>query len=311
MKNEAVVAEELTRNFGNLVAVDKLNLTVHEGEVFGLLGPNGAGKTTTVRMLCCLLKPTVGRAYVAGLQIGEDSLKIRQIVGLLPESPGLYEELSAYRNLDFYARLYDVPDGRRKDNIERFLKMLDLWDRRNDPVGSFSKGMKQKIAIARALVHDPQVIFLDEPTAGLAPESAIVVRDFILELKGQGRTIFLNTHNLDEAERLCDRIGILNHRLITEGAPKHLKERTWGRTTVIQLASLESSILKVVEKVQGIKSIKVEGDKLFINLDDPDERNPEIVETIVKAGGKIKYVSELKRGLEEVYMHLLRGEEGD
>lgn len=305
-----MVADGLTRHFGNLVAVDSLSLKVHEGEVFGLLGPNGAGKTTTVRMLCCLLNPTAGRAYIAGLQVGEDSLKIRQIVGLLPENPGLYDELSAYRNLDFYARLYGVPSDRREENIERFLKMLDLWDRRNDPVGSFSKGMKQKMAIARALVHEPQVLFLDEPTAGIAPESAKVVRDFILELKEEGRTIFLCTHNLGEAERLCDRIGILNQRLLAEGAPRDLEDRLWGRTTVIHLSSLNSRVPGAVGKVQGVRGVEVKGVELFIKVDDPEKQNPEIVEAIVKAGGRIKYVNELKRGLEEVYMRLLRGEEG-
>ena len=235
-------------------------------------------------------------------------MEIRRIVGLLPENPGLYDELSAYRNLDFYARLYDIPRDRREENIERFLKMLDLWDRRNDPVGSFSKGMKQKMAIARALVHEPQVLFLDEPTAGLAPESAKVVRDFILELKEEGRTIFLCTHNLDEAERLCDRIGIINQSLLAEGVPKDLENRLWGRTTVIHLSSLDNRIPEVVGKVRGVKGVEVKGETLFVEVDDPEKQNPEIVEAIVKTGGRIKYVSELKRGLEEVYLRLLGGE---
>lgn len=310
MKGEVVVADGLTRYFGNLVAVDSLSLRVHEGEVFGLLGPNGAGKTTVVRMLCCLINPTAGRAYISGFQVGKDSLKIRQIVGLLPENPGLYDELSAYGNLDFYARLYGVPRDRREENIERFLKMLDLWDRRNDPVGSFSKGMKQKMAIARALVHEPQVLFLDEPTAGLAPESAKVVRDFVLELKEEGRTIFLCTHNLDEAEHLCDRIGIIKQRLLAEGAPKDLENRLWGRTTVVHLSSLDSRIPEVVWKVRGVKGVEVKGEELFVKVDDPEKQNPEIVEAIVKTGGRIKYVSELRHGLEEVYLRLLGGEEG-
>lgn len=308
MKSEVVVAEGLTRYFGNLVAVDSLSLKVPEGEVFGLLGPNGAGKTTTVRMLCCLLTPTSGQAYISGFQVGRDSLKIRKIIGLLPENPGLYDELSAYENLDFYARLYGVPPDRRAENIERFLKMLELWDRRNIHVGSFSKGMKQKMAIARAIVHEPQVLFLDEPTAGLAPESAKVVRDFILELKKEGRTIFLCTHNLDEAERICDRIGMIAKRLLVEGAPEELEDRLWGRTTVINLSYTNSRIPEVIRTIQGVRGVEVKGEELFIKVDDPEKQNPEIVETVVKNGGRIRYVSELKHGLEEVYLRLLRGE---
>ena len=196
--------ENLTRKFGNLTAVDNVTLHVEEGEVFGFLGPNGAGKTTTVRMLCCLIGKTGGQARIGDYSVDKeaDCLKIRKIVGFLPENVGLYDSLSAYRNLDFYGKLYEVPDQKRQENIERLLKLLGIWERREDAVGTFSKGTKQKIAIARALIHEPQVLFLDEPTANLDPEAAKTVRDFILDLKKERTTIFLNTHNLDEAERL-------------------------------------------------------------------------------------------------------------
>lgn len=297
--------EGLTRKFGELTAVDNLTLTVGEGEIFGLLGPNGAGKTTTVRMLCCLIQPTSGRAFIGGYEIGEDAPKIREIVGLLPETPGLYDELSAYRNLDFYARLYDVPEGKRKQNIERFLKMLDLWERRDEPVGTFSKGMKQKIAIARALIHEPQVLFLDEPTAGLAPESAKIVRDFILELKKEKRTIFLCTHNLDEAEKLCDRIAILNQKLIAIGTPRELEKKLWERTVVVHLRKADRKITNAVKRVDGVRKVEVRGNQMLINVDDPERRNPAIVKTIVRAGGDVQFVTELRRGLEEVYLKLV------
>lgn len=218
----------LTRKFNGLTAVDSLKFQVEEGEIFGLLGPNGAGKTTTVRMLCCLIRPTSGRALVGGFEVGVDPIKIREIVGFLPESPGLYGELSARRNLEFFAKLYGVPKQKRDENIERFLKMMDLWERKDDPVGTFSKGMQQKIAIARSMVHEPNVLFLDEPTAALAPDSAKVVRDFILELKHEKRTIFICTHNLYEVERICDRVAIINTKLITLGSPSQL-QRNSGR----------------------------------------------------------------------------------
>jgi ABC-2 type transport system ATP-binding protein len=216
--------QNLTRKFGNLTAVDNVTLHVEEGEVFGFLGPNGAGKTTTVRMLCCLIGKTSGEARIGNYNVDTEAncLKIRQMVGFLPENVGLYDSLSAYQNLDFYGQLYEVPESKRKENIEH-LTLLGIWERREDAVGTFSKGTKQKIAIARALIHDPKVLFLDEPTANLDPEASKTVRDFILDLKKGKRTIFLNTHNLDEAERLCDRIAILKTKLIAVDSPKNLE----------------------------------------------------------------------------------------
>ena len=204
-------AENLTKKFGAITAVDRVSFHIDEGEVFGFLGPNGAGKTTTIRMLCCLISKTSGEASIAGYKVGEpaDSLEIRKMIGLVPDNVGLYNELTAYENLDFYGKLYECPLSKRKENIEHFLKLLDLWDKKDIAAGTFSKGMKQKLALARALIHEPKILFLDEPTANLDPESSKTVRDFILELKKEKRTIFLNTHNLDEAQRICDRIGIL------------------------------------------------------------------------------------------------------
>src|SRR3989442_11794800 len=200
--------ENLTRKFGDLIAVDGVSLRVGDGEVFGFLGPNGAGKTTTVRILCCLIGKTSGKATVGGFEVGKDAdaMEIRKLVGLLPENVGLYNELSAYENRDFYGRLYEVSEQDRRERIERFLKMLGLWEKRDVPAGVFSKGMKQKLAIARALVHNPQVLFLDEPTANLDQESSRTVREFILELRKEKRTIFLNTHNLDESQRIGNKI---------------------------------------------------------------------------------------------------------
>src|SRR5271169_6349232 len=229
--------ENLTRKFGELTAVENLTLHVNEGEVFGFLGPNGAGKTTTVRMLCCLIGKTSGQARIGDFSVDneEDCLKIRKIVGFLPENVGLYDSLSAYRNLDFYGKLYEVPNQKREENIERLLRLLGIWERREDAVGTFSKGTKQKIAIARALIHDPKVLFLDEPTANLDPEASKTVRDFILELKKEKTTIFLNTHNLDEAQKICDRVAIMNTSLRAIGTPQDLERSVSGRKTVIGL----------------------------------------------------------------------------
>ena len=299
---------DLTKKFGDKTAVDGLTLHVNDGEVFGFLGPNGAGKTTTVRMLTCLISKTSGEARIGDYQVGNknDQVKIRKMVGLLPENAGLYDDLSAYENLDFYARLYKMPEAQRKESIERFLKMLDLWDKKDLTAGTFSKGMKQKLAIARALIHDPQVLFLDEPTANLDPEASKTVRDFILELKKEKKTIFLNTHNLDEAQRICDRIGILNTKLMAVGAPEILMESLRGRRISVKLVEASEGIVAALART-GFQKVTIDGNNLVIDVKDPEKENPGIVEAIIKAGGKVLFVNDLRPTLEDVYLKLVRG----
>ena len=303
-------AENLTRKFGNLTAVDELTLHVDEGEVFGFLGPNGAGKTTTIRMFACLISKTSGTAKIGDYEIGNiaDQPKIRGIVGLIPDNVGLYEELSAYKNLDFYGRYYKVDEVKRKERIEYFLKLLGLWEKRDLAAGTFSKGMKQKLAIARALIHDPKVLFLDEPTANLDPEASKTVRDFILELKKEKRTIFLNTHMLDEAERICDRVGILKTKLIAVGPPEKLRESLLGRKTVIQVERINESIISAVRKIIA-GDIEIADNKLIVKVSNPEKENPDIVSAIDSAGGRIQYVTEASSTLEDVYLKLVRSSE--
>src|SRR5260370_39270182 len=241
-----IETHKLTRKFGNLVAVDNLTLSIPEGTVFGFLGPNGAGKTTTVRMLTALIAPTSGTANVIGHELGIGNQSIRRSVGILTETPGLYDRLSAEQNLIFFARLYDVPAQRAQEQAERYLRMLELWERRSDRVGGFSKGMRQKLAIARALLHEPRVIFLDEPTAGLHPEPARTVRDFIKELRSEGRTIFLTTHNLPEADELCDLIGVFRAQLLRLGTPAQLRAGMFGSGTQVQVVGDAAHWLETV-----------------------------------------------------------------
>ena len=302
-----IEVKSLTKKFGEITAVDNLTFHVAEGEVFGLLGPNGAGKTTTIRMLCCLISKTSGDAQIAGYQIGNgaDSLAIRKLIGLVPDNIGLYEELSAYENLDYYGKLYECSEGDRKENIEYFLKMMDLWEKRDQPVSDFSKGMKQKVAIARALIHDPKLLFFDEPTANLDPESAKVVRDFILKLKKDGKTIFINTHNLDEAQRICDRIGILKTKLLAVNTPEQLEKTVWGSRTVIQVEEINDQILAAVRKLKP-KDLNVEENRIIFTLADPQKENPDFVQEIVSAGGRIQYVTQLNPGLEETYLKVIK-----
>ncbi len=223
------------------------------------------------------------------------------MLGLVPDNVGLYDELTAFENLDFYGKIYEVPEARRKANIEHFLKMLGLWEKKDTAAGTFSKGMKQKLAIARALVHEPKIIFMDEPTANLDPESAKTVRDFILELKKENRTIFLNTHNLDEAQRLCDRIGILKTKLLTIGTPEQLKLSLRGVRIEIQLAQVNDAIVNAVKKVAPNR-VEVSDNTLIIAVNNVEAENPVIINAIVSAGGQIQKVTEVEPTLEEVYL---------
>ena len=299
--------ENLTKKFGDLTAVESLTLHVNDGEVFGFLGPNGAGKTTTVRMLCCLISKTSGNATVGGYQIGnkEDSLKIRKIIGLVPDNVGLSENLKAYDNLDFYGKIYDCSTAQRKENIQRFLDMLGLWDKRNVLAGTFSKGMKQKLAIARALIHEPEILFMDEPTANLDPESAKTVREFILELKKQKKTIFLNTHNLDEAQRICDKIAILNTKLRAIGTPDELERSVHGRSTVITLEQVNDAVLNSLKKL-SLRNLTVDGNKVTFDVVDPDKENSPVVESLVLAGGHVRAINVVGSTLEDTYLKLVR-----
>jgi ABC-2 type transport system ATP-binding protein len=297
----------LTKRFGDTIAVDGLTFHVDRGEIFGLLGPNGAGKTTTIRMLCCLISRTSGEARIAGYSIGNkaDTLPIRKLIGLVPDNIGLYEDMSACENLDYYGKLYETPAPERKKKIDELLTLLDLREQRDRPVSGYSKGMKQKVAIARALVHDPELLFFDEPTANLDPESSSVVREFILRLKGEGKTIFLNTHNLDEAQRVCDRIGILKTRLLALSTPEELEKRVGDSRTVIEVEEVGARILDAVKKLKPV-DLGVEDNRLIITIADPRKEIPDYVREIVSAGGRIRSVTQLTPSLEETYLKVVR-----
>jgi ABC-2 type transport system ATP-binding protein len=257
-------------------------------------------------MLCCLISKTQGEAKIAGHEIGNkaNELKIRKMIGLVPDNVGLLDELSAYENLDYYGKLYECTKQERKENIEYFLKLLGLWDKRNQPAGDFSKGMKQKVAIARALIHQPKLLFLDEPTANLDPESARVVRDFLLQLRREGKTIFLNTHNLDEAQRICDRIGILKTKILSVNTPEQLERSIWGSKTVIQVERITDAMLAAVKALLP-SQMAVEENHIIVDVTDPPKENPDYVQAIVHAGGRIQGVSQLNPGLEETYLKVI------
>ena len=307
--NDAIVTEKLSRSFGDLLAVDSMNLRIAQGEVFGFLGPNGAGKTTLVRMLTTLIAPTSGKAWVNGMQVGFEDQKIRKSVGLLTETPGLYEQLSAARNLEIFAELYEVKDVTAQ--VEKFLRMLDLWDRRNDMAGTLSKGMRQKLAIARALLHEPSIVFLDEPTSGLDPVSARLVRDFILKLKHKGRTIIMCTHNLDEADALCDRISVFRTKMIEMGTPVELRQSLFGRRVIFHLADQAAPFVENLENTEGVLEVEAVDNKLIARVEEPEKQNPDLIRQLIEAGARLQFVGELRHSLEDVYLQLLKEEDNE
>jgi len=309
----AIATRDLAKAFDGRPAVEGLDLEVAPGEVFGFLGPNGAGKTTTIRMLAALIAPTAGDAWIDGLALGHADSAIRRRVGLLTEAPGLYDQLTARQNLLFFARLYRVPAADAAREIERYLRRLELWERRDERVGGFSKGMKQKVALVRALIHRPAVVFLDEPTAGLDPESAQVVHQFIAEMQGEGRTIFLCTHNLDEAQRLCDRVAIFRRRIIRLGSPTELRRALYGRQIEILLADAADAP-RLATLTAGLpicsRVTHEPPGRLVVALREIDAQVPALVTALVDAGARITRVAEVEHSLQSAYLDLIAAADG-
>ena len=296
----------LTKSFGRLVAVEDLDLEVTEGEVFGFLGPNGAGKTTTLRLLCALIAPTRGTAEVAGFRLGADDARIRASVGILTEQPGLYERQSALDNLLFFAALFGLSPAAARAQAEKYLRLMGLWERRREAVVTYSRGMKQKVAIARAALHEPRVLFLDEPTTGLDPEAARTVREFIQQIRGEGRTVFLCTHNLDEADRLCDRIAFFRRSVIRIDTPARLRSELYGHTTEFRLLPVvRPGDLARIRAVPGVGEVRAENGSILVSSPDPLESNPRVVRALVDAGAEIAYVTERRASLEDVYLRIV------
>ncbi len=307
-----IVVDGLRKDFRALTAVHDMSFTVGDGEIFGLLGPNGAGKTTTVRMLAGLIAPTAGRATVNGHSLGDGSQRIRAITGILTESPGLHEKLTARQNLAYYGRLYGLRGSQLRAAVERYLGVVEMLEHADRQVGGFSKGMRQKVAIARALLHEPEVIYLDEPTSGLDPSAAKTVRDFVDTLRSLGRSIVICTHNLDEAERLCDRIGIMRGTLLRVDTPAALRRHGRVATVRVELngARGPESFVDLMASLPFVTGAQAQPTALLVELADPAHETPDLMNSLVGAGARITSVREESPTLEEVYLQLV-GEIGE
>ncbi|MEJ2250687.1 MAG: ABC transporter ATP-binding protein [Candidatus Lokiarchaeota archaeon] len=294
-------------------ALNDVSFDVQEGEVFGLLGPNGAGKTTTIRCIAGILKPITGNIYIKGEKISEFNVYLkRRDMGFLTENHGSYEQLTLYENLRFFGSFFEIEN--LEGRIDEVLQQIGLFKRKNMKAGKLSKGQKQRIAIARAILHEPKIIFFDEPTSGLDPVSAVNVRNLILNLKKKDTTIFINSHNLDEVQKLCDRVAILdNGKLKRIGTPQQLSKDLWD-TQELECTlrdPINESLINIFKDLKYIKNFRVENNKISFFLDDIVERTPQIVEMLVKNNAKILEVIKKSHSLEDIYLKLMENQSAE
>ena len=304
--DNAVEARNLTKYYDKLLAVDHINFEVKKGEIFGFLGPNGAGKTTTIRMLTGISKPTEGTATIMGYDIQRQPIEAKEQMGIVPDVSNIYNELSAWNNLIFTGRLYDMPKAFRENRAEELLKLFGLYERREDKVQGFSRGMKRRICIAMALMNRSSITFLDEPTSGLDVQSVLIIRNIIQTLNQQGLTIFITTHNLEEASQMCDRVAIINHgKIAAIDTPEKLKRTMKGLQSVqVAFATTPPDALKGLEEMPNISKVIKEGDKFRLFTDDPSSVLASIWEYSQTHNLKVITVNTLGPSLEDVFLSL-------
>lgn len=314
MTEAAVVTKDLTKKFGNFAAVDEFNLTVEEGELFGLLGPNGAGKTTIVRLLCTLIEPTAGTANVAGYDIREQAAQVRRRIGVVSEGVSLYKDLTIEENLKLFSTLYELPNDKAKARIQELLDMFAFKEKAQRMVKALSSGWTKKAMICAALLHSPSVLFLDEVTTGLDPQSAIALQEFTKNLCDQGVTVIWTTHYMGEPDKICDRIGIMfGGRLIKNGTPNELKHAI-NEVAVVEVdtPNLSREQLQKIQQrlnLNGSSKLKYENSKLLITSDSDNGLAEEVATALVNVGAKIRAINRKIPSLEEAFIALTGGEE--
>lgn len=300
----AIEIKDLTKHFGSFVAVDHLSLSVRQGEIFGLLGPNGSGKTTTINMVSGLSIPTSGEVRVLGYDVRHDARKMRRVLGSVPQETALYEELTAWANMDFHADLFNVPRREKKERITRLLKLVELLDRKDSRVGTFSGGMKRRLALARALLHDPQLLYLDEPTLGVDVQARRAIWDYILALRDQGKTVLITTNYLEEAQALCERLAIIDHgKLIAVDTPDHLKQTYGGSIIEVETAQTAHQAVEAIKGLPGVTHVDQDGARLKITTSGSDGNVAQIV-NILAQESDIKDIAIREPHLDEIFLML-------
>ena len=304
-----IETKNLTKNYGNLTAVDDLNLTIKDGDIFGFIGPNGAGKTTTMRVLVTLLEPTRGTAFINGLNVTKDGKKVRRLVGYMPDFMGVYDDLKVFEYLEFFAAAFGIERKKRKSIVEGVLELTDLEPKKSATVDSLSRGMQQRLGLARVLIHDPKVLILDEPASGLDPRARIEIRELLRELKRMGKTIMISSHILSELEEICDHVGIIEHgKLIFSGTMEEIRPRLGIQSKVrVRVANHQDKAIELLSALPQVRQVQALGDEIAITFHDGQDSDGIVARTLVKANFDIISIQPERLKLDDAFLQLTKG----
>ena len=304
-----IETKNLTKNYGSLTAVDDLNLTIKDGDIFGFIGPNGAGKTTTMRVLVTLLEPTRGTAFINGLNVTKDGKKVRRLVGYMPDFMGVYDDLKVFEYLEFFAAAFGIERKKRKSIVEGVLELTDLEPKKSATVDSLSRGMQQRLGLARVLIHDPKVLILDEPASGLDPRARIEIRELLRELKRMGKTIMISSHILSELEEICDHVGIIEHgKLVFSGTMEEIRPRLGIQSKVrVRVAKHQDKAIELLSALPQIRQVQALGDEIAITFHDGQDSDGIVARTLVKANFDIISIQPERLKLDDAFLQLTKG----
>ena len=301
--------KNLHKNFGNLAAVADLSLTIEEGDIFGFIGPNGAGKTTTMRILVTLLEPTAGKAFIDGLDVRKNGKKVRKLVGYMPDFMGVYDDLKVFEYLEFFAAAFGIERKKRKSIVEGVLELTDLQSKQSAAVDSLSRGMQQRLGLARVLIHDPKVLILDEPASGLDPRARIEIRELLRELKRMGKTIMISSHILSELEEICDHVGIIEHgKLVFSGTLEDIRPHLGIHSKVrVQVANNQDKAVELLSALPQVRQVQALGDQIAVTFHDDQKADGVIARTLVKADLDIIAIQPEQLKLDDAFLQLTKG----
>jgi len=304
-----IETKNLTKNYGTLTAVDDLNLTIKDGDIFGFIGPNGAGKTTTMRILVTLLEPTRGTAFINGLNVTKDGKKVRRLVGYMPDFMGVYDDLKVFEYLEFFAAAFGIERKKRKSIVEGVLELTDLESKKSATVDSLSRGMQQRLGLARVLIHDPKVLILDEPASGLDPRARIEIRELLRELKRMGKTIMISSHILSELEEICDHVGIIEHgKLVFSGTLEEIRPRLGIESKVrVRVADHQKKAIELLSALPQVRQVEALGDEIAVTFHEGKDANGIVARTLVNADLDIISLQPERLKLDDAFLQLTKG----